>query len=288
MDTGSSTVWFPWNTRGLLLSESLTFPELSVDNFTVGCSVSSVHVPEGGIVGFGRTGQSLPSQMDLESFSYCLQLQDNTTVSSDLVLTTKETKGSRATEYTTPFLQNPNVSSHPAFLEYYYVSVQKICVGKVNVKVPSGYLVPATNGSGGTIVDSGTTLTFMEKPMFDLVAREFVKQVANNYSRATEAEKELGLGLCYDVSGKQSLDYIPGLSFYFQGGGKMVLPLENYIVRYSGGICLAIITSIPAAKGKVWQGPAMILGNILQQNFYMDYDLKNNRLGFQKQECKRG
>ena len=42
-------------------------------------------------------------------------------------------------------------------------------MGSKLVNILYNYLVPDGNSNGGTVVDSGTILTFMEKPVFDHV-----------------------------------------------------------------------------------------------------------------------
>ncbi|KAI3908291.1 hypothetical protein MKX01_027313, partial [Papaver californicum] len=46
---------------------------------------------------------------------------------------------------------------------------------------------------GGTIVDSGSTFTFMEGRFFELVASEIENQVRRHYERASEVEISSGL-----------------------------------------------------------------------------------------------
>ncbi|KAK4414783.1 putative aspartyl protease [Sesamum alatum] len=273
------------STTGLLLSETLLFPEKPVNNFVVGCSIFSSRQPSG-IAGFGRGPESLPAQMGLKRFSYCLVSHrfDDTPVSSDLVLVSGAAAGKGSATNYTPFRKNPS-SSNPAYQDYYYVTLRKITVGGVNVKAPYKFLVPDSDGNGGTIVDSGTTFTFMENPVFELVAQQFEKQVGKNYSRATEVENQSGLRPCFNISGENSV-ILPQLSFHFKGGAEMVLPLADYFSFFDDSvICMTIVTN-SAAEGEVGPGPAIILGNYQQQNFYLEYDLENERLGFQKQLCK--
>ncbi|KAL3642730.1 hypothetical protein CASFOL_013545 [Castilleja foliolosa] len=64
----------------------------------------------------------------------------------------------------------------------------------------------------------------------------------------------------------------------------MVLPLANYFTyadNDSSVVCMTIQNS-----GKVGVGPAIILGNYLQQDYYIEYDLENNRLGILQHKCK--
>ncbi|KAK4478859.1 hypothetical protein RD792_014364 [Penstemon davidsonii] len=274
------------STSGLLLSESLVFPEKSVNNFLVGCSIYSTRQPSG-IVGFGRGPESLPSQMGLKSFSYCLVSHqfDEKPVKSDLILvhgTNAKNRGGGSGEINhTPFRKNPTLSN-PAFQDYYYVTLRKITVGGVNIKAPYKFLVADSDGNGGTILDSGTTFSFMEGKLFDLVADEFVKQVGKNYSRAADVEKVAGLRPCYNVAGEKLIK-LPELAFHMKGGAEMVLPLSDYFSFIDDSV---ICVTIMRGDDKVGPGPAIILGNYQQQDFYMEYDLENERLGFRKQLCR--
>ena len=77
-------------TLGRALTETLNFPQEAFIDLIVGCSVSSNHI-DTGIVGFGRTPVSLPSQLGLSKFSYCLVSRDfpigyNTSETSELVM----------------------------------------------------------------------------------------------------------------------------------------------------------------------------------------------------------
>ena len=75
--------------------------------------------------------------------------------------------------------------SYTVFQEYNYVMLQKIIVGKHHAKIPYNFLVLGSDGNGGTIVDLGSIFTFMEGPVFELLAKSFEKQMAN-YTVATD------------------------------------------------------------------------------------------------------
>ncbi|GMY25355.1 probable aspartyl protease At4g16563 [Fagus crenata] len=276
------------STLGTALFETLNFPQKAFTNFIVGCSVSSNHIPTG-IAGFGRTPESLPSQLGLSKFSYCLISRsiNDTSKSSDLVLY----RGSSSDATTsilsyTPF-QNP-VSNISAFRNYYYLNLRKVIVGGKFVNIPNKYLVPDGNGNGGTIVDSGSSITFMEKPVFEAMAHAFETQMAN-FSRATTVELENGLWPCFNLTGvKSGTVKYPSLTFQFEGGAKLELPHENYFSDLNGnssGVCLMIYTDNEFRPENTKAGPAIILGNFQQQNFYVEYDLENERFGFRKQNC---
>ncbi|KAK8685643.1 hypothetical protein V6N13_041642 [Hibiscus sabdariffa] len=274
------------STGGLLLVENIVFPQKTFQDFLVGCSIFSNRQPAG-IAGFGRSAESLPSQLGLKKFSYCLVSRqfDDTGISSNMLLETGSGTGDAKTpglSYT-PFYKN-QATSNLAFKEYYYVTLRKIVVGDKHVKVPYSFLVPGSDGNGGTIVDSGSTFTFMERPVFELVSKEFEKQMGN-YSRAREVENISGLAPCFNISGYKSVE-APELTFQFKGGAKMVLPLTNYFsfVGDDNVVCLTVITDNVITQGSQG-GPAIILGSFQQQNYYIEFDLANDRFGFAKKLC---
>ncbi|KAL6966785.1 Aspartic endopeptidase [Sarracenia purpurea var. burkii] len=274
-------------TGGFGLVDTLDLPEKKVPNFVVGCSVFSSNQPAG-IAGFGRGRPSLPTQLGLKKFSYCLLSRkfDETDETTALVLDTGFNSGHKTDGVSyTPFVKNPTVPGKEAFSVYYYVNLRKITVDGKNVRIPYEYLSAGHDGNGGTIVDSGTTFTYMSNAVFEPVLTQLVTQV-KNYRRASEVELGTGLRPCFNVSGADTV-VLPELKLHFKGGTEMPLPLENYfvVVGKTGAVCLAMVTdgvSSPASSG----GPAIILGNFQMQNIYVEYDLRNERLGFRQQLCK--
>ncbi|CAN1133965.1 Aspartic proteinase nepenthesin-2 [Linum perenne] len=277
-------------TTGLLLSETLDLSrEKKVPDFLVGCSVLSIRQPEG-IAGFGRGLDSLPSQVGAKRFSYCLVSHrfDETSVSSDLVLDLDSNSNSKKMKRTvgmsyTSFQKNPD-SSNSAFQTYYYLMLRQILVGGKRVKVPYQYLSPSkSDGNGGTIVDSGTTFSYMEGPIYEAVTAAIVKEMSN-YTVAKDVQDLTGLRPCFDVSRQDKLT-VPQLSFKFKGGAEMQLPVTNYFVLVGDGvICFTVVSDSVVGKG-ARGGPSIILGNYQQRDYNIEYDLENERFGFKKQKC---
>ncbi|XP_052184831.1 probable aspartyl protease At4g16563 [Diospyros lotus] len=275
------------STGGFGLLDTLDFPGKRVPDFVVGCSVFSSRQPAG-IAGFGRGRVSLPSQLGLKKFSFCLLSRkfDDTAESTALVLDGESDSGHKTRNVSyTPFVKNPNVAGKEAFSVYYYVGLRKITVGGKPVKIPYEHLSLGADGNGGTVVDSGSTFTYMTRKVFDLVESQFVGLV-KDYQRAKEVETEIGLRPCFNISGAGKVA-LPEIRLHFKGGQEMALPLENYFVLAgrSGAVCLAVVTDGvvgPESSG----GPAVILGSFQMQDFYVEYDLRNERFGFRRQICK--
>ncbi|XVE59632.1 hypothetical protein DITRI_Ditri05aG0061600 [Diplodiscus trichospermus] len=277
-------------TGGVALSETLNLGDRTVANFLVGCSVFSSRQPAG-IAGFGRGLPSLPAQLKLGKFSYCLISRrfDDSPSSSALILDSNSDFDKKTVGLTyTPFLKNPIVHGKEAFQVYYYIGLRKITVGGRRVKVPYKYLSPGNDGDGGTIVDSGSTFTFMAREIFEPVAGEFVKQV-KNYSRARDVEVLTGLRPCFHVKvGEKPVEF-PELKLHLKGGAEMALPMGNYFMLVGdGAACFTVVTDsgVGGGEGEVGHsGPAVVLGSFQMQNYYVEYDLTNERLGLKQQLC---
>lgn len=276
-------------TGGIALSETLNFPNRTIPNFLVGCSVVSSRQPAG-IAGFGRGRASFPSQLNLDKFAYCLlsRIYDDTARGSPLVL--ESSSGSDSEKKTTgliytPFIKNPVVPGRSAFSDYYYVGLRKITVGGQQVRIPFRFLSLDNEGNGGTIIDSGTTATVMTTEVWKPLAAEFESQLVKkmNYSRAPGVEVLTGLSPCFNVSsGRRRLKF-PDLKLHFKGGAEVAVPLENYAVEVGGGVAACLMVVSDKFGGG---GPAIILGNFIWQNYYVEYDLRNERLGFKQQQCE--
>ncbi|KAF3442726.1 hypothetical protein FNV43_RR16643 [Rhamnella rubrinervis] len=158
-----------------------------------------------------------------------------------------------------------------------------IYIGSKRVHVPYEFLLPKPDGNGGVIVDSGTYYRFMEKPVFEAVVEELDKHMGY-YPRVRDFEAGSGLRPCYNYTPKQ-LKFVPKLTFQFKLWAMMELPFWNYFMglRNTGVMCMAIVSY--DVLEQAYTGPAIILGNYVQQNFYVEYDLVKDRLGIKKQNC---
>lgn len=267
---------------------------LHLPNFTFGCAHTALAEPVG-VAGFGRGLLSLPAQLAAFSpplgnrFSYCLISHsfnaDRLRRPSPLILgrSSIQSDDTAGEEFVyTPLLDNPK---HPYF---YSVALEAVSV--------AGKRLPATrdlknidgNGNGGMVVDSGTTLTILPAEMYRLLSKEFDLGMGRNYERATGAEEEMGMGLCYYYDAGQRA-HVPKLVLHFAGNASVALPTRNYFLgfdRKDGGQkrkigCLMMMNGGDDDGG----GPAATLGNYQQQGFEVVYDLEKRRVGFARRRC---
>ncbi|XP_047323681.1 aspartic proteinase nepenthesin-1-like [Impatiens glandulifera] len=270
------------SSEGFLATETFTFGgPVSIPNVTFGCGV--INQGPGlslgsGLVGLGRGPLSLVSQLGLTKFSYCLSPIGENKTSSIVFGSLAEWNSSTRTKSNhsaTPLIQNSFQTS------FYYVGLEGITVGETLLPIPKEVFEVKEDGSGGMIVDSGTTLTYLHEEAFRLLKKEFTSQMRLRVSTKSDTT---GMDLCFDLPGKDrdfginnddNID-IPKVKFHFKGMD-LELPSENYIV---GDMSLGVVCLAMAASNGM-----SIFGNIQQQNFLVVHDLDQELLSFVPTQC---
>ncbi|XP_006345762.1 aspartic proteinase nepenthesin-1 [Solanum tuberosum] len=260
------------SSEGFLASETFTFGKVSIPNVAFGCgndNEGSGFSQGAGLVGLGRGSLSLVSQLHMSRFSYCLTSinEDAYTKSSTLLM------GSMAHDdynniITTPLVKNP---TQPSF---YYLSLKGISVGDTQLAIKKSTFSLNKDGTGGMIIDSGTTITYLEESAFSLLKKEFSSQV----NLPVDDSSSTGLDLCFILPSNTNNIEVPKLIFHFEGAD-MDLPAENYMIADSrmGIACLAMGSSSGMS----------IFGNVQQQNMMVIHDLDKETLSFVPTQCDK-
>ncbi|XP_010272894.1 PREDICTED: aspartic proteinase nepenthesin-1 [Nelumbo nucifera] len=190
-------------TRGYMGTDTFQFGDdghlVPIPHIGFGCGLDNqaLFLEEAdGILGLGRGPLSLISQLGAKTFSYCMA--DGYTSFSSFFMVGSLPNISRPT-ISIPMMRNPYVEDVP----YYYVSIEGITVGDTLIPLPNSTFEIRKDGTGGMFVDSGTTITFLEKEVFELVK----------------------------------------LIFHFKGGADLELDPESYFVEDFpvGAFCLAMM-----------------------------------------------
>ncbi|XP_057865418.2 aspartic proteinase nepenthesin-2 [Cryptomeria japonica] len=255
-------------TRGDLAYESFSIGDGSgsmVEGIAFGCGHDNKgrgFSQGGGLVGLGRGPLSLISQLGSKvdnKFSYCLlPITDSPSQTSPLIFGDGD---SLSGANTIPLIKN---SVNPSF---WYIPVTGITLNGKPLNIPSGTFDLQSNGNGGMIIDSGTTITYLIEAAYNPL-REAIQSAVD----VAPVESSSG-DLCYQTSDNVAL---PSLTFNFKGGVNYDLPPENVFIPQSGDLlCLAM----GASSG------ISIFGNIQQQNFYILYDNAQNTLSFKPTKC---
>ncbi|KAL6626863.1 hypothetical protein ACP70R_030589 [Stipagrostis hirtigluma subsp. patula] len=258
-------------TIGLLSTETFSFDEggaaarrVSVPHVNFGCSTYTAGAfRSDGLVGLGGGAFSLVSQLGAATsfgrrFSYCLVPSSAANSSSTLSF------GANANVSEPGAAATPLV---PSDVEAYYtVVLESVEIGGRTVAAQRSRI----------IVDSGTTLTYLDQALLRPLVEELERRVT--LPRAQSPEKLLEL--CYDVSGRRDWG-IPDVTLRFGGGAAVTLRAENtFMVVEVGKLCLAVV---PVSEAQ----PVSILGNVAQQNLHVGYDLDARTVTFAAADCTR-
>jgi hypothetical protein len=257
-------------TNGLLAADTFTFDGgAAVDGLAFGCGFFNQGLLDfnssgTGIAGFGRGALSLTSQLKVDNFSYCFTNITGSTPSAVLLgLPANLYGGGGATVQTTPL----NMTSTSS----YYLNLQSIRVGSTTLQVPASTFALKDDGlTGGTIIDSGTSITLLPPPVYSLLRDAFVSQLNMTPVNVTSLPDVL----CFPASTKTAM---PKLQLQFEGA-TLDLPQENYVFRQDNNTCIAIESS---------GGDITIIGNYQQQNLHVLYDLAGNMLSFVPAQCDK-
>lgn len=247
-----------------------------VENVMFGCGHWNRGLFHGasGLLGLGRGPLSFSSQLQSlygHSFSYCLvDRNSDTNVSSKLIFgEDKELLNHPELNFTTLVGGKENPVD-----TFYYVQIKSIMVGGEVLNIPEGTWNMTSDGVRGTIVDSGTTLSYFAEPAYQIIKDAFVKKV-KGYAIVQDFPI---LDPCYNVSGVEKIE-LPDFGILFADGAVWNFPVENYFIRLDPEevVCLAILGTPRSALS--------IIGNYQQQNFHVLYDTKKSRLGYAPMNC---
>ncbi|KAL2893254.1 Aspartyl protease family protein 2 [Bienertia sinuspersici] len=256
-------------TVGEFATETMTFRKTKVQNVAFGCGHDNegLFVGAAGLLGLGRGKLSFPSQTGNRfgwKFSYCLVDRSASRKPSSMVFGPSAV--SRKAVFT-PLITNPKMDT------FYYVQLVGFSVGGTRVAGISEQLFKIDNmGNGGIILDSGTSVTRLNRPAYIALRNAF-------RAGAHSLKSTSGFSLfdtCYDLSGKTEVR-VPTVVMHFKGAD-VALPANNYLIPVdtSGRFCFAFAGTMSGLS---------IIGNIQQQGIRISFDVENARVGFLPNAC---
>ncbi|KAK4416651.1 Aspartic proteinase nepenthesin-1 [Sesamum alatum] len=253
-----------------LATETFTFKDVAVPKVAFGCAFDHKGKFDGsaGLVGLGRGKLSLVSHLQEPKFSYCLPRFGDARRTGTLLVGSRATIRPGQVKITTPLIKNP---LHPSF---YYLSLKGISVGETLIPIN----IPINrDGSGGMVIDSGSTVTYMKSGSFEQVKKEFTRQIK---LRAVSGKAPMELEVCFHLPSGGERVVVPKVVFHFEGPADLELPEENYFQTNDSSKtgCLMMARS-PASL-------PFIFGSLQQQNMLVHHDLAEETVSFVKgHEC---
>jgi hypothetical protein len=254
-------------TSGALSQETLAFTSSrALSGFVFGCGTTNLSDfgEVDGLLGLGRGHLSFPSQAASSfggTFSYCLPSSNNSNVPGFFTI------GSTAVSDRVQYTAMLKKQGYPSL---YFVELVNTIIGGYALPVPSTVFT-----STGTLLDSGTILTYIPAQAYTLLRDRFKFTMKGN----KPAPAFDILDTCYDFSG-HSVIVMPAISFKFSNGaivdlsGTMIFPDDTQ--PFIG--CLAFV---PRPTGM----PFSIFGNTQQISTEVIYDVGAEKIGFVPFSC---
>eukprot|EP01018_Ginkgo_biloba_P023745 Gb_30498 [translate_table: standard] len=249
---------------------NVSFPQVAF-----GCSTTTVgssFAGSQGIMGLGQGPTSFSSQVGYmygNRFSYCLVDHVASPYSHNFLVfghPIHMTQRHHSPIQYTPLYQNPLLDS------YYYVGIECVRVNGRPLPVPEYVWKIDSKGNMGTIIDSGSTVTMFVEPAYGIILAAFEALIP--YPRFAFQIFDL----CFNTSGLEKLE-LPAFSIDFEGGACFHPSVNNYFVDAADNVKCLSMAGVTGAAG------FSVIGNLMQQNFFVEYDRLNSRLGFVPTDC---
>lgn len=243
--------------RGLVVGCTATFS---------GASFSATD----GVLGLGNSGSSFAARAAARfggGFSYCLVDHLSLRNASSFLRFGPATPPAEAPVHETPLVLD--------LQPFYGVGIMGISVDGQLLAIPA--IVWDFASGGGTIVDSGTSLTLLAEPAYGVVVGALSRRLA--WAPRVSVDP---FEFCYNwtaATAGENAGSVPAMVVHLSGGARLDPPAKSYVIDVADGVkCLGIQSS-------PWPGVST-LGNILQQAHQWEFDVANQRLRFSRSTCR--
>ncbi|GAB2228733.1 hypothetical protein Drorol1_Dr00022857 [Drosera rotundifolia] len=272
-------------TQGNLSTETLTFMKTlgnsaSLVDMVIGCGTNNQGTFSGtdGLIGLGQGPLSLVSQLQQgnKKMAYCIVTFSSSDVSHIYI-------GSPPLNKFPNNSQSTPIQKNDAYPTYYYVLIQGISVNGEPLSYPQSSFMLNKDGSGGTIIDSGTTLTYLPALVIAPMKAKIYLLVKLIPSLLPSAS---GLSTCWYYTGGPYPNVT--MTYHFAGGANMTIPNSNIFIQDLSlffGLPLICLVTEPSTSVGSSLTSLSIFGNIHQQNYAFKYDLDNKMITFAPQKC---
>ncbi|KAL1820442.1 hypothetical protein ACET3Z_015311 [Daucus carota] len=266
--------------EGNLVREKLSFSRYqSTPPLILGCAMKSRDAE--GILGMNLGRFSLPYQIRLSKFSYCVPFRQKlANVMPDGVFYLGQNPYSHTFHYV-DILTFARSHLMPNFDPLAYtLKMVGISIGGKKLDIASSTFLPNAGGAGQTMIDSGTEYTFLVDAAYTKVRQEIVRLVGGKIKRGFVYENTLDM--CFDGNAVEIGRSIGDLVFQFDKGVEIMIEKERVLENVGGGVhCFGI------GRSELLGATSNIIGNFHQQNLWVEFDLRSLKVGFGKADCSR-
>ncbi|KAL6223586.1 hypothetical protein ACLB2K_006969 [Fragaria x ananassa] len=261
--------------EGNLVREKFTFSRAtSTPPLTLGCAQDTSDTK--GILGMNLGRLSFPSQAKITKFSYCIPGRTGSAFPTGAFYLGNN-PNSAAFRYVDllTFGQSQRMPNLDPLA--YTVVMVGVRIGGNRLSILPSVFRPDASGSGQTMVDSGSELTYFVDEAYKKVKEEIVRLVGpklkKGYVYGNVAD------MCFDSN---MVPLIGDMVLEFDKGAEIVIGKEQMLHNVEGKVwCVAI------GRSEMIGAASNIIGNLHQQNHWVEFDIANRRVGFGKADCTR-
>ncbi|GAV60471.1 Asp domain-containing protein [Cephalotus follicularis] len=266
--------------EGNLVREKFTFsPSQSTPPLILGCATASAD--DRGILGMNRGRLSFASQAKISKFSYCVptrRIQIGFIPTGSFYLGENPKSGMFRYVSLLTFAESQRMPNLDPLA--YTLPMQGLRIGTKKLDIPVPVFRPGPNGAGQTMIDSGSEFTYLVDEAYNVLREEIVRLVG---PRIKKGYVYGGVcDMCFERDAMEIGRLIGDMVFEFEKGVEIAVEKERILADVGGGVhCLGI------GRSDMLGIASNIIGNVHQQNLWVEFDLANRRVGFGKADCSR-
>lgn len=155
----------------------------------------------------------------------------------------------------------------------YHITLESISFGEKLLEIDHGFFSRSWR-SGNSVVDSGTTITWLEQGAYRVLFKE-VKDLLEGVLKMVDHKL---LRLCYQGSVSRDLVGFPVVTFRFTDGAELALDTGSLFYQAGDVFCMAVAPSEIMGLS--------IFGLMAQQYYNIAFDVAGGRAYFQRIECE--
>ncbi|KAL3845095.1 hypothetical protein ACJIZ3_002498 [Penstemon smallii] len=268
--------------EGNLVREKFTFsPSRTTPPLILGCAADSTE--DEGILGMNLGRLSFISQAKVPKFSYCVPVRQSgrdNRINPVGSFHLGQNPNSLNFKYIS-LLTFPRSQRMPNFDPLAYtIGLVGIRIGGKKLNIPEAVFRPDAGGSGQTMIDSGTQYTFLVEAAYGKVREEVVRLAGAKLKKGYVYAG--ALDMCFDGGVIEIGRLIGDMVFEFEKGVQILINKERILDDVGNGVhCVAI------GRSESLGVASNIIGNFHQQNYWVEFDLINRRVGFGAADCSR-
>lgn len=263
--------------EGNLVREKFTFsPSVSTPPVILGCATDTSETK--GILGMNLGRLSFASQAKISKFSYCVPTRNSVSPTGSFYLGNNPNSAQFQYVDLLPLGQSQRMPNLDPLA--YTLPMQGVRIGGRKLNIPPAAFQPNAGGSGQTMIDSGSEFTYFVDEAYNKVRDEIVRLVGpklkKDYVYADVCD------MCFDGNPLEIVRLIGDMVFEFDKGVELLIEKDKLLADVGGGVhCVGI------GRSDRLGAPSNIIGNIHQQNRWVEFDLVGRRVGFCRADCSR-